>query len=417
MISSLFVFGTDLLHEGYDAVLDNLQHRAGVDAISLSANYHHARDVFPHNPRYKVYRHEGDIAWFKPDRRLYRSGLVPRLSAEAGDEDVLATLSERAHGRGLDVHAWTIFTHNSWLATQYPDCATRNVYGDPYLTDLCPANPRVRDYARELAVDLARYPVRRLMAESLHYRPFEHGAHHERYLIRIHPRERTLLSLCFCPHCRAAGEAAGVDTQGLATAVCSALAPVWAGQRRAEPESPDLLHGEAQALLHAYVDMRASVVAGLVAEVHEALAPSGVQLSFIDHAGAMSHVMLGTSADGPVTESSRKLGVDLARVAAASDEVVALGYVDTQERLQAILDRYRERLGAGANFAVALRPLLPDCEEEAGLTAKVGAVARAGADRVDFYHYAMMPLGRLDWIAEALAAAGPAPENERAGTP
>ena len=417
MISSLFVFGTDLLHEGYDAVLDNLQHRAGVDAISLSANYHHARDVFPHNPRYKVYRHEGDVAWFKPDTRLYRSGLVPRLSAEATDEDVLAELSKRAHGRDLDVHAWTIFTHNSWLATQNPDCATRNVYGDPYLTDLCPANPRVRAYACELAADLARYPIRRLLAESLHYRPFEHGAHHERYMIRIHPAERTLMSLCFCPHCRAAGEAAGVDTAALALAVRSALAPVWASERRTGSDEPDLLDGEAQALMHAYVDMRASVVADLVAEVREALAPSGVQLSFIDHGGAMSHVMLGTNADQPVTESSRKLGVDLARVAAASDEVVALGYVDTQERLQVLLSRYRERLG-GANLSVALRPLLPDCDDESVLTSKVSAAAHAGADRVDFYHYAMMPLDRLDWIANALSAARPglSDENDRAGT-
>lgn len=406
MISSIFVFGTDLVHEGYDTVLDNVQHRAGVDAISLSANYHHARDVFPHNPRYKVYRHEGDIAWFKPEARTYRSGLVPRLSAEAADEDVLANLCKRAGARDLDVQAWTIFTHNSWLATQNPDCATRNVYGDPYLTDLCPANPRVRDYSRELAADLGRYPIRRLLAESLHYRPFEHGAHHERYLIRIPPAERTLLSLCFCPHCRAAGEGAGVDVEALAVALRSALAPIWAGEPRStDTAKPELLDEDARALLRSYVDVRGSVVAGLVAEVREALMPAGVQLSFMDHGGAMSQVMLGVDADQPVTDSSRKLGVDLARIVAASDQIAALGYVDTPARLEALLSRYREVLGPDASLSVALRPLLPDCEEESVLASKVAAAARAGADRVDFYHYAMMPLDRLDWISRALAAA------------
>ena len=110
----------------------------------------------------------------------------------------------------MPVTAWTIFTHNSVLATAHPDCATRNVYGDPYLTDLCPANPRVRAYCRELASDIAqRYPVQRLLAESLHYRPLEHGEHHERYLIPLPPEARTLTSLCFCPHCRVAGQRAG----------------------------------------------------------------------------------------------------------------------------------------------------------------------------------------------------------------
>lgn len=66
MKASMFVFGTDLVHEGYDNVLGNLADRAGVQAVSVSATYHNARDVFPHNPVHRVYRHEGDISWFVP---------------------------------------------------------------------------------------------------------------------------------------------------------------------------------------------------------------------------------------------------------------------------------------------------------------------------------------------------------------
>jgi hypothetical protein len=415
VISSVFVFGTDLLHEGFDSVLDNLQHRAGVDAVSLSATYHHARDVFTHNPRHKIYRHQGDIAWFKPEVRSYYSGLVPRLAADAGDEDVLARLCDCAGARGLDVQAWTIFTHNSWLATNNPDCATRNVYGDAYWTDLCPANPRVRDYACELAKDLARYPIRRLLAESLHYRPFEHGDHHERYLIRIPPAERRLLSLCFCAHCRAAGTSAGLDMKFLAREVVAALGPVWTGKPLSDTKPALLLDHNTQSMLEAYAEVRTDIVAGLVAQVQATLAPNGIELSFIDHGGAMAHVMLGVSADQPVTESSRKLGVDVAKVVAAGDEITALGYVDTPERLRALLGRYREILGE-AKLAVALRPLLPDCEDPLVLAAKAESSARAGAGRIDFYHYAMMPLDRLDWIAAALAAARAAIPEARVGT-
>ncbi len=403
--SSAFVFATDLLGEGYDAVLDNLQGRAGVDGVSFAATYHDARDVFPHNPRYHVHRHEGDVAWFAPQPGRYESGLAPRMAAAAGGADVLAAVCERADQRGMAVDAWTIFLHNSQLATAHPDCATRNAYGDPYLTDLCPANPRVRAYCRELAADISRYPVKSLMAESLHYRPLEHGEHHERYLIDLPPAARTMMGLCFCDHCRAAARKSGVDGERLAAAVRNALEPVWAGQPE-QGHAGKLLDESARAELAAYIEVRMDVVTGLVAEVRQAMAGSGVELAFIDHAGGMSHVMAGTSADDEITLSSRKLGVDIRAVAAECDRVAVLGYVDTPQRLGAMLASYAQALGEGAAVSVALRPLLPDCRSQENLVQKVAAVLDSPATGLAFYHYAMMPLNRLDWIRHALGRSG-----------
>lgn len=402
MRSSIFVFGTDFLHEGYEAVLDNLQRRAGVDGVALSATYHDARDVFAHNPKFHVYRNEGDVAWFAPEPKRYASGLIPRQATAAAGVDVLAQVCKRAGERGLAVDAWTIFLHNSVLATQHPDCATRNVYGDPYLTDLCPAHPRVRAYCGELAGDIARYPVRRLLAESLHYRPLEHGEHHERYLIHLPPEARMLLSLCFCEHCRAAGTRSGVAVDGLAMAVRAALEPVWQGMLAPAHAGP-LLSEAWRPALERYVEMRADVVTSLVAQVHEALADSGVELTFIDHAGTMAHVMQGTSADDEVTLASRRLGINPAAVAAVCDEFSVLGYVDTTQRLQALLASYRKVLGDKTRMSVAMRPLLPDCQLAENFGAKVAAACAAQPSSLDFYHYAMMPLNRLDWIRDALA--------------
>ena len=403
--SSAFVFGTDLLGEGFDEVLDNLQARGGLDGVSLAATYHDARDVFPHNPRYHVHRHEGDVAWFLPRPGQYEGGLAPRMASAAGGADVLAALCECAGRRGMAVDAWTIFLHNSLLATEHPECATRNAYGDPYLTDLCPANPRVRAYCRELAADIARYPIRRVMAESLHYRPLEHGEHHERYLIDLPAEARTLLGLCFCDHCRAAARQAGADADGLAGAVRDALEPVWAGQLPHGHSGP-LLGESARDELAAYARVRMHVVTSLVAQVREAMSGSGVALSFMDHAGAMSHVMAGTSADDDVLLSSRKLGIDVGAVAAVCDEIGVLGYVDTGERLRKMLASYIGALGEGSNLSVALRPLVPDCRSEAAFAEKVAAVLDSPASGVSFYHYAMMPLNRLDWIRNALADSG-----------
>jgi hypothetical protein len=298
------------------------------------------------------------------------------------------------------VTAWTIFLHDSALATAHPDCATLNVYGDAYLNDLCPANPRVRAYCRELAADLSRYPVQRLAAESLHYRPFEHGEHHERVLIALPPEARALLGLCFCANCRAAGVRRGVVVDALEIGVRAALEPVWQGRLRAD--DVPLLDAALQPELDAYVDARCATVTSLVAEVRDALAGSGVALSFIDHAGAMSHVMLGTSADDDVALASRRLGIDPAAVAAACDEFAVLGYVDTTARLQALLARYIDLLDADTRLAVALRPLARDCASAENLATKLAVVRAAGASAVDFYHYALMPLDRLDWIRGAL---------------
>ncbi|WP_212525713.1 hypothetical protein [Actibacterium sp. MT2.3-13A] len=400
MNASVFVFGTDLVHEGTPEVLDALQDRAGATDVVFSATYHDARDVFPHNPRYRVYRHEGDIAWFHARRDLYDAGFAPKLAEAAEGVDVLDGLCGAARERGMTVSAWTIFLHNSRLAAAQPDCATRNVYGDAYLSDLCPANPDVRRYCRALAGDIARYPVDRLLAESLHYRTLEHGEHHERYLIALPGWARALMSLCFCPHCRAVGERAGVNTDSLADHIRHALAPVWQGQ---PPVTPALSESAAEALAR-FGQARRAVVTSLVAEVKAALEPSGVALSFIDHGGAMAHVLPGVSAeDDLIAVAGDLLGIDPAAVAAECDEYVVLGYTGSPERLAAQLRRYREALGADTRLAVALRPLAVDCDGPDNLRAKVGVARAAGAASLAFYHYAMMPLDRLDWIGSALA--------------
>src|SRR5205085_114365 len=107
-----------------------------------------------------------------------------------------------------------------------------------------------------------------------------------------------------------------------------------------------------------------------------------------------------------VTQSSRKLGIDLASVAAACDEVCVLGYVDTTARLEALLGSYRRVLGPDARVSVMLRPLVPDCDAEDNFGAKVAAVPACGAsaaEMVDLFrdidavvHSAYVPSGERD---------------------
>jgi len=134
-----------------------------------------------------------------------------------------------------------------------------------------------------------------------------------------------------------------------------------------------------------------------------------VPLTFVDHGGTMAHVMHGVTPEDDVLTASRRLGIDPPAVAAVADHYGVLGYQDSPQRLAAVLARYRAVLGDGARLALALRPLLPDCLDAANLAEKIRLAQASGVEAVDFYHYAMMPLNRLDWIRSGLAAAGAAP--------
>ena len=153
METSIFAFAADLADEGVEIVLDNVQGRGGLGGVTLATVYHEARDVLPHNPRGKVRFLEGGVACFRPDPALYRdAGLEPRPSTLARDRDVLAELVAAAGRRGVAVHSWTVFLHVDWVRDPRPDVVERNAFGDPMLTELCPANPAVQTI-RGRAVD------------------------------------------------------------------------------------------------------------------------------------------------------------------------------------------------------------------------------------------------------------------------
>ena len=198
----MFAFATDLVDVGMQAVLDNVAGRAGVGGVTMAAAYHHGRDIFPHNPVRKVRFLDGGAVFFQPDPTRYRGlTLQPRVSRLARESDVLADLCRESSARSLRTRAWTVFLHNHTLGEAHPECVCHNVFGDPHLTDLCPANPDARAYVRGLSADIAAHGVSTVVAESLHYHGLEHGFHHERYFVELGPLGRYLLGLCFCDHC------------------------------------------------------------------------------------------------------------------------------------------------------------------------------------------------------------------------
>jgi hypothetical protein len=397
METSIFAFASDLADEGFDAVLDNVQHRGGLDGLTVAAAYHEGRDVFPHNPTRKVRFLESGALFFQPDPSRWQGvRLRPPVSELA---DTLPAFVAVAEARSVVVRAWTVFLHNGALAAMHPDCAPENAFGDRYITDLCPANPDVRTYARVLAADVARLGVASICAESLHYHPLEHGYAHERYFVPLGPQARYLLGLCFCGHCLRAAREHGVDGDAVRRFARSEIERVFAGG--AEEPVNELDRSEVGALaggeLGGYVEARQSVVTALVAEVAEAARAGDTGFEFIDLSGATKGYASGRPTGAPSPSIAWQLGVELDQVARRCDGIEAIGYAAEPERLHSDLTAYGETA-----VSVVLRPTTPDCDSPDNLREKVELGRELGLRRVDFYHYGFMRLDALDWIREAL---------------
>jgi hypothetical protein len=381
MDSSIFCFATDLADEGIEDVLDNVQHRGGLDGVTVAAAYHEGRDVFPHNPVRRVRFLESGAVFFPPGPALRAARLQPPVSEAAR---VLPEIVSAAGERELSVRAWTVFLHNGALAAAHPDCAPENAFGDRYVTELCPANPAAREYARALAADIAALGVAGICSEALHYLSLEHGYAHERYFVPLGPRTRYLLGLCFCEHCLAAARAAGVDGEAARRDARDAIERAFAGDDPGgEPERDD------------YASVREQVVTSLVADVAEAAGDT--PLEFIELSGAVKGYADGRPTGPPAPSIAWQLGVDVEAVAGACAGIEAMGYAAAPERIRGDLDVYGD-----AAVSVIYRPSTPDCDSEEAVRVKVDLARDRGMTRVDFYHYGLMRLDALDWIRAAL---------------
>jgi hypothetical protein len=400
--TSIFAFAHDLVDEGLESALDRIE-SSGIRGLSLAAVYHDGRDIYPHNPRGRVLFNEDGVAFFRPDESIFSgSTITPLISSTVDLRGPFERTLAAAHNRGLAVHAWTVFLHNTALGRRHPAAVTRNVYGDPQLTSLCPANPEAAAYAIHLASSIAQMGVDSLNAEGLHFLPLEHGYHHERYFIRIGPIDRLLLGLCFCAFCQDRAGNAGIDVDALMSSVRARLDRMLETAEAFDP-SPDthetlasLWSGE----LGAFLSCRDRTVTELVAEVSDAVRKSGTTFTFNDPAGAFTNA--GDQAAGEVPPESWRLGIDPAAVARHCDDIQILGYSESPDAVHVDVGQYQKILDGAAGVRVALRPVWPDSESAVNLRAKLDLLSQLEVAGVDFYHYSFMRLEDLDRIESTL---------------
>lgn len=395
--SSLYVFPSDLLDEGAHIVEERTR-ALGITTLTLAMAYHQARDVTPRAGAKPRLRYRKDGVFFRPDESRWQSTpLRPRIQHQQ-ELDVVQELLESAHN-ALRVESWTVFLHNTSLGEEHPRLASVTCFGDPLLSNICPLNPDVGEYATALADDISARGLD-IVAEALSGQTFAHGHHHERSFSPVGDLAEAILGLCFCSSCAAATEARNVDVERLAAAARDLVQDTYGGAAHA-PATRETLGEALGSDVFEHLAARETGVADLTARVAAVVRTNGRRLSFMDLTGAVLGYSDGNPTGAPAAEQAWRLAIDPATTTAECDSYSILGYASDVGRLESDVASYSDQI-ADTPLRVILRPGFPDTDSAEHLAQKVDACFRGGADHVDFYNYGMYDDYVLDRIPQAL---------------
>lgn len=392
MNSAIWIYPWDLLDEGIESTLVRISD-AGIQGISVAVAYHTVRALCPHNPKRAVYHGEGGVVYFRPNpAHFMETPIKPVESNLLSDGDALDEILRGAGRVGVRVHAWTVLHHNTRLGMAHPECTIENAFGDRYPFGLCPANPQVREYTLGIVRSLVeRDSLDTIELESLGYMGIDHSGHHAKAGLELDALRRFLLSICFCPWCTTRMESQGVDVKGVRVLVMCDLRGFFAGHF--QPCGEDV-----QGALEAVLGRGNS--SGILAARDEVVLTLMEELFWLIRKPQTLSIMvngnpLSTGAAAAVTLSQAREWCDRFLVQAFHREAAKIGEMVTDVTV---------RRGS-TPVAAGLQAVHPFVQSASELSERAQAAARSGAESLQFYHYGLMPLENLGWIANALASA------------
>ncbi|MFF8407132.1 hypothetical protein ACF1AB_37350 [Streptomyces sp. NPDC014846] len=361
----------------------------GVEQATLASAYHSTRALTPRHPRHRIVTAEYAAVLYPPGDRWAGRGLRPYPAGRWAPGNAYGEAADALADAGLEVHTWVVLAHNSRLGAEHPDTSVVNAYGDRYPWAPCIAQPATRAYLVDLAAEAAVRPgARGTELESLGWYGLQHlHAHDKTAGIALGDAGQYLMSLCFCPSCRDGYGARGLDADGLAAAVRTALEPLWRGTADdgGWPTVGKLLGEDTAAATRAW---REETAAGLQEEAVTAVraaAPEGFQVLL--HADPVSY------------HCGANVGTDPARVLSVADGVVVPCTGGT-----ALLAPFAEHAGERTVLAANLT-IVAGMGGGPGTLAVDAARARTeGATELRLYHAGLASDGDLAAVREALSA-------------
>ncbi|MFD8387814.1 hypothetical protein ACFV2N_01030 [Streptomyces sp. NPDC059680] len=361
----------------------------GVEQVTLAAAYHSTRALTPRHPRHRIVTAEYAAVLYPPGERWAGRGLRPYPAGRWAPGDAYGEAAAALAAAGLEVHTWVVLAHNSRLGAEHPDTSVVNAYGDHYPWAPCIAQPATRAYLVDLAAEAAVRPgAQGTELESAGWYGLQHlHAHDKTGGVGLGEAGQYLMSLCFCPSCRAGYGEQGLDPEELAASVRAALEPLWRSAAGDEgwPTVEKLLGEEKAARTRAWRDEVAGTLQEQAVAAVRAAAPAGFQVLL--HADPVSY------------HCGANAGVDPARVLAVADGVVVPCTGGTA-LLAPFVEAAREGTVLAANLTV-----VSGMGGSPGTLAADAARARAhGANELRLYHAGLASDSDLASVREALPA-------------
>ncbi|WP_171108903.1 MULTISPECIES: hypothetical protein [Streptomyces] len=359
----------------------------GVEQVTLAAAYHSTRALTPRHPRHRIVTAEHAAVLYPTDARWDGRPLRPYPAGDWAPGDAYGEAAAALADAGLEVHTWVVLAHNSRLGAEHPDTSVVNAYGDRYPWAPCIAQPATRAYLVELAAEAAVRPgARGTELESLGWYGLAHlHAHDKTAGVGLGDAGQYLMSLCFCPDCRAGYAAQGLDPDELADAVRIALEPVWQGAPSDGGwAGVEKLLGETKATVtRAWRDATARTLQEAAVAAVRAAAPDGFQVLL--HADPVSY------------HCGANAGVDPAHILSVADGVV-VPCTGGAGLLTPFAEQGRDGAVLAANFTV-----VSGMGGRPGTLAADAARARAlGATELRLYHAGLASDGDLAAVRAAL---------------
>jgi hypothetical protein len=380
MRSAIWAYPWDLLDEGVDSVADRLG-ELGIDEVNLATNYHSVQAFLPHNPERRTFFAHAS-SYFQPGDEYGRVAPVPNETM--GEEDWVARIADRIEATHLTLNSWTVGCHNSRLGMANPDLTLESPHGDSLVFGLCPSNPDVQAYLRNLVADLdARAPFERIELETFDYfYGTGFGWHHDKYHTRMGTLGEFLFGLCFCDHCRENAAAAGVDVEQARRVCRSTVDGIAAGAIDHETSVDSWI--ESHPSVADYAAVRTDTLASVFDDLSDAVSDAelGYYVGFFDVDRAWMH------------------GADLGALGRSVDYYTVMAYESSRREA---VEQYRSAV-ASADVPVhaGVLPGHPAVHDGQTFADIVDGLVGAGVDRLSFYNYGLLPERNLDWIADAL---------------
>jgi hypothetical protein len=384
---AIYTYAWDIAETGVTYALNEFR-ALGLDTVTIAGSYHAGKFLRPHGIGGKVYFPEDGTVYFNADPSRY-GAIKPATNSLLKQQDVLRELTD---ADGMQVNVWLVLLHNTLLGMAHPDAVVRNAFGDPYYYNLCPSAPAARAYAVGLAKDVTQsYAVSGLSLEAPGFTPYAHGYHHEFALNRPNRWLDGKLGLCFCDHCIAGAEKAGIDARRLKAEVASEVTAYLDSDVDFPDDMADAFWTAdvaANGELRRYLDFRSAAVTSLVAEIRAAVRKD-VTVAVIP------------SVARP-TGGAWYEGTDLKALAEVTGVIEACFYEPSAARVKADLFDLKRRLGGVGRLRGILRPAYPDLSSKGEFLAAIEALRAGGVSELAFYNWGHLRRANLAWIADAL---------------